>query len=352
MPTLHAQLKEVFKTEDLQFLGVVSPKTFSDFERYQTWLGQEKHGGMVYLEKNQECRRDLNLALSGVESVISFALPYYFETSEKEFRIARYAQFQDYHTLMKQKGERVVEKIQELLQETAHAWRVTVDSVPVLERALAGKTGEGFIGKNTCFIHPRFGSFLLLGEILTTYPIPFEEKVEGTSCGTCTLCQVECPTGALSKDYEIDARKCLAYWTIEHRGVIPFEYWPHLKEFVFGCDLCQDVCPFNREAKNQLPASIPRTRYPGLYETAVMDETQYKTYFGGTPMTRAKREGLKRNALIAMVVSHHPRLHEAMENVSKDAAGFLKETLEQIPTYLKLGQNQTMVRNNNVEMRQ
>lgn len=342
-----ASLTDIFEKEEVKFLGVVSPEIAADFRRYETWIENQQHGSMHYLEKNSECRRDLNRVLENVKSVFSFALPYDHPITETEFKIARYAKFEDYHGLLRKKGERLVEALRTHYQDTSHSWRVTVDSAPILERALAKKTGEGFIGKNTCFIHPKYGSFLLLGEVLTSLTVSEVSKEVTESCGTCTLCQVECPTGALSKDYEIDARKCLAYWTIEHRGVIPFEYWPYLKEYVFGCDICQDVCPYNENARGTLPKSISLKKYPGLFETATLSEKDYQTYFGGTPLTRAKRDGLRRNALIAMTVSQHPRLAEAKERVDQDAAGFLKETLLQIPTYLKVTGNRTMVATTN-----
>src|SRR5690606_6307703 len=144
--------------------------------------------------------------------------------------------------------------------------RVMVDTAPVLERALAAKTARGFIGKNTCYIHPLLGSFLMLGVVLTDIPLPSDERVPvdparhlpSGGCGACRECQVHCPTGALDADYRIDAKKCLAYWTIEHRGVIPERFWPWIGTYYFGCDICQITCPYNMKDRHaKLAADIP-----------------------------------------------------------------------------------------------
>jgi len=216
--------------------------------------------------------------------------------------------------------------------------RVVVDSAPILERALAARTRRGFIGKNTCFIHPEKGSFFLLAEILLTLPLPADQPARvdvqhrgpDGGCGSCKRCQVHCPTGALNEAYQLDAKRCLSYWTIEHRGPVPEEFWPYLADYLFGCDICQLVCPYNRGAVVTSRTDLVRLGdLPSLLAIVTMDQASYVRWFGGTPMTRAKREGLQRNALIAMVVTNDGRLEEALASVTTESHPVLIETKRQ-----------------------
>lgn len=333
-------LSNYLERQGLICLGTVSPNTFNDFQKYQEWLASGFQGTLHYLEKNQDCRKSAQSALVGAQAVIVFALPYapqesYPASPTEEPRIAAYARIPDYHSLMKELALRAIEDWKHEVGDKSVEWRVCVDTVPILERAFAKKTGLGFIGKNTCFIHDEKGSFLLLGEILTTAPFQVIEKTSTLGCGSCNLCQAECPTGALQKDYQIDSRKCLSYWTIEQRGPIPEEFWPGVAKYWFGCDICQLVCPYNQQAKgNALPENIPRLQFPSLFEVATMNEQQYQRFFRGTALTRAKRSGLRRNALIAMTVNQDPRLQKALEIAENDQESPIRETLEQIQNYL------------------
>ncbi len=326
-------IQKAIEREGLLFLGVVPLEVEEDFRRYQEWLAQGRQAGMQFLEKYQELRLDPRKLLDNARSAILVALPYDLGAEMPPPRVAQYARFCDYHQVLWERGERIALALG--LQKS----RVVVDSAPVLERALAASSERGFIGKNTCFIHPDHGSFLLLGEILTTEslhldsrtsPRSFEKKSKEGGCGPCKQCQVACPTGALDKDYQIDARRCLAYWTIENRGPIPEEFWPHLAEYYFGCDLCQTSCPYNVSRGRKLPSDLEIKEIPSLFEVATMTETQYQKFFGGTPLTRAKRNGLRRNALIAMKVTRDPRLSEALILADKDAESPIRETLEAI----------------------
>jgi epoxyqueuosine reductase len=331
--------RELFETElakeGLSLLGIVSLIVDEDYQRYCHWVFESKHAEMRYLEKNLNLRKEPQSLLPGARNAIIFALPYFqgdvWPASETEApRAAQYARFEDYHKSMRQRAQKVSARAGLSEEE----FRVTVDSAPILERALAAKSQSGFIGKNTCFIHPEWGSFLLLGEILTTKDFVWDTPVKDAGCGTCTLCQVECPTGALNEDYQIDSRRCLSYWTIEHRGTIPEEFWPWLGKYYFGCDICQLVCPYNGEAtKNKLPETIRPRNFPSLFEIATMDQADYERHFGGTPTTRAKRGGLIRNALIAMRVTGDPLLTKAMEITRQETDPVLKATLDQISKY-------------------
>ncbi len=332
---------------NLVYLGTVSLEVERAYQRFETWLAEGRAGGMEYLRKYPDLRNEPEKLLPGAKAALIFGLPYDLgDTKEIESpRVAQYARIEDYHRHLKKE----LEKVAASLPGTS---RVLVDTAPVLERALAAKCKTGFIGKNTCFIHPKHGSFLLLGEIFTTGPVKidlrnqpevFAQKTSEGGCGPCRLCQDVCPTGALNKDYSIDAGKCLAYWTIEHRGPIPEEYWPHLKDYYFGCDLCQTACPYNHPRKKR--SLLEGKPIPELFEIATMDEAFYQRCFGGTAMTRAKRNGLRRNALIALFVTGHPRMSEALEMASQDPTEPVGETIQTIRSKL-LGWNSQNVESN------
>ncbi len=336
-------IERLFCSVELTLFGVTATRSQQAYERFRWWLNEGRHAGMTFLEKNAQFREQPALLLKGAKSVLAFGLPYFQgETLEQVLkdgvpRIAQYARFRDYHREMRTRALEVIEGLKELYP--VDVFRVAIDSAPLLERSFASNTQQGFIGKNTCYIHPEKGSFYLLGEILTSAEIPFDEAArvdpyqhlpEG-GCGKCDRCQVNCPTGALNTDYSIDSKLCLAYWTIEHRGTIPEKFWPWLKTYYFGCDLCQLACPYNRgKDLPMLSDSFSRIKEPSLYEIAVMDQNQYETWFGGTPLTRAKRGGLRRNALIAMTVTGDARLREAMDRGRMDAESVVLETIEQI----------------------
>lgn len=329
--------------QGLLHLGVVSLQTEQDYSRFARWLEEKKHAGMRYLENHRDLRKNPSLLLPNAKVAIVVALPYYGGETGEFPKVAQYARFRDYHRILKERGRALFQRVLRDVK-TTEEFRVAVDSAPILEKALATKTELGFMGKNTLYIHPLYGSFLLLAEILTTLELPIDDKIfvspekrsEVGGCGSCKSCQVACPTGALQTDYSIDANRCLAYWTIEHRGLIPEEFWPWLSEYWFGCDVCQTVCPYNQRTENQtLPSSIQPISMPSLYTVATMSQPEYERYFGGTAMTRAKRNGLRRNALIAMTVTGDPLLGTALGKASQDCGYPIAETLNQIENYLE-----------------
>lgn len=334
-------LKKCFSENGLSFLGLVAKQDLSrDTDFFSRWISDGNHASMKYLSDNEEVRSDLSRVLPDVRSVMCFALSYQKSTGPFP-RIAGYAQTFDYHKIMKKLAEKVLNRLKEAFPElqTCTA-RVCVDTAPVPERSYAcASSSSGIIGKNSMFIQPGVGSFLLLGEILLTVDLRLTEDVPPentsphhvvkTSCGPCRRCQVHCPTGALSLDYQVDSRLCLSYWTIEHRGVIPQKFWPYLKKYWYGCDICQDVCPFNRVQSKPLETShnsIHKGVGVDLLSVVMMTEEEYRTWFGGTAMTRAKREGLSRNALIAMWASQDLRLQRAIDFADRSESLVLRET--------------------------
>ncbi|MEY4629992.1 MAG: hypothetical protein RIQ81_112 [Pseudomonadota bacterium] len=342
---LTERLEREFASRGLLFLGIANLDVRRDHERFLKWLAAGHQASMSYLEKNSAPRQDPQKVLPHARTAIVFALPYAQHdesqalTGTQSPRIAKYARLKDYHRIMWRGGEEVVRAV--FPGQPPEATRVCVDTAPLLERAVASNTGAGFTGKNTCFIAGEKGSFLLLGTILTTLELPPTNpsakplaRENFNSCGTCTRCHVHCPTGALSMEEErwvLDSRKCLSYWTIEHRGTIPPEFWPWLGKYWYGCDICQDVCPFNRNGAKLLRQDLIRNvESIKLKDVAMMDDAFYQASFGGTAMTRAKRNGLRRNALIAMHVTNDPTLEDVIPKVIDDEDTVVRETAREI----------------------
>lgn len=334
---LQSEVRQFIEKEGLVCIGFVDLKKEERFQYFESWLNENKHAEMSYLENYQNLRKDPSHILPGAKQAILIGFPYYqgdrhsFNTPQHP-RVAQYAKFPDYHKVLKKKCESILASI--LKHHPEEYGRVLVDSAPILERALAEKSLNGGIGKNTMYIHPQYGSYLLLSEIFISFALikDVSEEKETLSCGTCMRCQNFCPTGALTP-YSLDARKCIAYYTIEHRGPIPIEYWKHLKTYIFGCDICQLVCPFNRKVEKVSNLALKLDEFPPLLDVVKMDAAYYERVFGGTPMTRAKRSGLRRNALIAMIVKKDEWVSEAIKCVLNDEDPVLKETVKQIPDY-------------------
>lgn len=249
--------------------------------------------------------------------------------------VARYARGRDYHNLI---GKRA-RKLAEMLRDEGHAARVSVDAVPVLERAWAQQAGVGFIGKNCCLIIPGLGSHVLLATVVTSAELPADAPMQ-ERCGSCRLCLDACPTRAFVDTRELDARRCISYLSIEHRGPIDEELREGMGLHLFGCDDCQDVCPFNRTAPPPPETTTPFAPDPRLdieaAELLAMDDARFEAWAIGSPLKRPKREGMARNAAIVLGNTrerrHLPVLHEAASShdseVVRDAARWAIERIE------------------------
>ncbi len=267
---------------------------------------------MHWLERRSEVRLAPSQVLSGARSVLVVALQYApfpsLDGSQEEDepggdlwpRVARYARGVDYHDLMGERLRTLGERIREGFP--GHETRHYVDTGPVLERELAARAGLGAVGKNTNLLHPEAGSWFLLGELFTTLELTADPPVADL-CGRCTRCLEACPTGALPAPYRLDSNRCISYWTIEHRGSVPAAVRPLLGDWVFGCDVCQEVCPANAAVE---PATDPALRLPAerreldLVGLLALRREDYVERFRGSPLKRAKLAGLKRNAALAM----------------------------------------------------
>jgi epoxyqueuosine reductase len=308
--------------------GVVKAEAFPELARTKEWLERGYAGQMNYLSDPRRC--DPRSVMEGIRSVIVCALSYNTDqprstdlaglASRGEPRgwVSRYAWGSDYHEVMREKLESLAEALYERYQQPFLS-RVYVDTGPLSERVLAKHAGLGWVGKNTLLLNQRAGSFFFLGVILTTLELtpslgPAEPRPVDL-CGSCRRCIDACPTEALVEPYLMDARRCIAYLTIEHRGSIPEELREGIGWQVFGCDICQDVCPWNRRAPvtslpNFQPRKMPEATasgedadslfMPRLARLAAMTEADYRQAFRGSPVKRAKWRGLVRNACIAL----------------------------------------------------
>ncbi|NOU45858.1 MAG: tRNA epoxyqueuosine(34) reductase QueG [Bacteroidales bacterium] len=263
----------------------------------EEWLSLGYQGDMTYLERNKEKRYNPKLLVDHAWSVVSVLYNYFPEEKlpvEDNYKISKYAYGTDYHIVIK-------DKLNELFQFTKAYWpdltgRVFTDSAPVLDRAWAEKSGLGFIGKNTCLIHPRKGSFHFVGHLILSIPLAANNKPVTDYCGTCRRCIDACPTGALVAPHKLDARKCISYLTIENKQ--PFSQDYHFDDWIFGCDICQDVCPWNRFSE---PHSEPLFRLTdeikALKKTdwESLTEESFNMIFKDSAVKRTKFSGLKRN---------------------------------------------------------
>ena len=304
---------------DLVGIGPAQPLTGAD--HYTAWLANGYQGEMAYLARVDAVakRRDLSLILPGIRSAVAVGINYYSSASDPDLRddpsrgvIASYAHGDDYHDLLTSRLGQLGAFIQAEAGQPV-VYRAYADTGPILERDLAASAGLGFIGKNANLIHPRRGSWLLLGELLLTLDLPpvtaisgpaFGQVAHDGTCGNCSRCLDSCPTNALVAPYVVDARRCISYLTIELKGAIPCELRPLIGNHIFGCDICQQVCPWNRQfAKPTTEAAFqPRSGFatPQLLDLIVLDEAGFRTRFARSPVERAKRRGLLKNVAVAL----------------------------------------------------
>ena len=274
--------------------------------RLTQWLERGYHATMAWMERTPEKRADPRLILPGCRSMVCVGLNYLTDDRADEQpgfgRIARYAWGRDYHNVLGTKLKQLEERITILAPQAST--RSYVDTGPIMEKAWAEQAGLGWIGKHSNLVSAEHGSWLLLGEILTTLELDQDEPATDL-CGSCTLCIQACPTQAITEPYVVDANRCLSYLTIEHRGTIdtiPNDLQRQFGNHIFGCDDCLDVCPFNLRAgftKEPAFTPSPLTLAPSLETLAQMDEATFRASFHHSPIRRAKLAGLQRNAAIA-----------------------------------------------------
>ena len=316
-------------------------------QEYADWVAAGFAGEMSYMTRDPDRRSDLRRVLPDARSIIVVGLSYYTLDLPDEIKhdpsrglIARYAWGVDYHAVMTPRLNELAKFVREESGRAgipAPATKAYVDTGAVLERDWAQLAGLGFVGKNTCLINPRMGSWLFLGVVITDVdlgvdpsPQPSPRKGEGVGCGTCSRCLAACPTNAFPSPYVLDARRCISYHTIELRGSIPIELRPLIGNRIFGCDICQEVCPWptrfatpTRE-RSFFPIDLDRAA-PKLIELAQFTEEGFRRRFEGTPILRSKRRGLLRNVAVALGNWGSAEAREALKRLAGDPDPLIAE---------------------------
>jgi len=303
---LAARIRE--RADELGFdrVGIARAEPLSlEGERLAAWLAEGRHGAMGYMAETAAVRADPTHTgmLPSARSVVVLATSYRRREPPEgpsPGRVARYAQGRDYHNVLQKRAR----KLADLVREAGHAARVGVDTLPIYERAWAQRAGVGFIGKNCCLIVPGLGSHVLLTALVTSAALPPDAPMK-ERCGACTACLDGCPTSAFVAPRQLDARRCISYLTIEQRGAIPEPLRASVGDWMFGCDACQDVCPYNRsappdEARTAPFASDPRWRTHDAAALLAMDDATFGAYAQGSPIKRPGRAGMARNAAIVL----------------------------------------------------
>ncbi|MFP4322278.1 MAG: tRNA epoxyqueuosine(34) reductase QueG [Anaerolineales bacterium] len=328
-----AQVRAQARALGFNLVGIIPAEPAPTLDAYLRWIDAGMHGTMGYMarEDRQARRRDLNVILPGVRSLILVGLDYADHSVPEKLlrdplrgRISNYAWGADYHDLMTPRLESLAAWLAERSGD-APAQRVYVDTGAILERAHAHQAGLGFVGKNTMLIHPRRGSYFFLGEILTTLAFDdYDEPARASMCGTCTRCLAACPTDAFPAPYVLDARRCISYLTIELKTAIPPELRPLLGNWVYGCDVCQQVCPFVKRFSAAHPThedafrpTDPDTAAPPLRDLLRLTPQDFNARYAGSPIQRIKHARLLRNACVAAGNSGAPELIPQLEPLAK-----------------------------------
>jgi epoxyqueuosine reductase len=304
---LSAQIKEAAQRLGFELVGISPMRPAPHEQSFAQWLREGLAGNLDYMQRTESLRRDPRELVPWAVSIISVGMNYYsgysrpVESSESRGWISRYAWGDDYHNLMKGKLEALLESIGQFHDGNIQG-KAFVDSGPVLERDFAGIAGLGWIGKNTHLISPKKGSWFFLGELFVDLPLAYDRPIRDR-CGRCDLCLKACPTGAFVGPYVLDARRCISYLTIELKDWMPRSLRPLVGNHIFGCDICQEVCPYNVKALPTAEIAFqPRSglHAPELIAFLSLSEAEFRQRFRASPILRAKRRGFLRNVAVAL----------------------------------------------------
>ena len=358
--TIAEQLKRRASQLGFVLTGIAPAATPGRLDAFHAWLDAGYAGQMTYLHEHRQAYRHPRHVLDGCRSILMLAMPYGpaqppdapaqppdapaqpsadpaqpsadpAQPSDGDdarlAKVARYAQGElDYHDLI---HERLKQLRSWLLEQQPQALvRGVVDTAPLLERELAATAGLGWIGKNTLLLNRRWGSYFFLAALLTDLDLPADEPDDKNYCGTCTACLDACPTAAFPSPFVLDARRCISYLTIEHRAALDPSLQTQLSGWVFGCDVCQQVCPWNRRAPHSSEAAfVPRADLAEVDILTLLElsETEFRQRFRRTPLWRAKRRGLLRNAILIAGTRRIPEAYAALDRLCSDEEALLRE---------------------------
>jgi len=335
------KVKALARELGFELAGVTSARPTIESLFYPVWLEQGFAAEMDYLKgRRGEMRADPRSLLPSAQSVICVGMVYNTDlpySTEVECGdrgwISRYAWGEDYHDVLKQKLHKLVERLRE--EAGPFDYKVCVDTSPLLERAYAHRAGLGWIGQNTCLISEELGSWFFLGEVLTSLELEIDQPAP-FRCGTCTRCIEACPTGAIvptgqadGPAYALDSNRCISYWNIELRGPIPEENRAEVGANLFGCDICQDVCPWNRDAaRTDAEQFQPKNELPSLAELAALTEEEFSERFKHAPIERARYRGFLRNVAVAMGNSGERKFLERLKMLAESPDPVIQEHAE------------------------
>ena len=304
LPARHtATVKQIARKHGFDFCGIAKADFLEEeAPRLEAWLKKGMHGQMAYMGNHFDKRLDPRKLVEGAQSVIVFGYNYFPAKDlarPDSFKIAKYAYGKDYHHVIKAKLRHWLEDVR--AEIGAIGGRIFVDSAPVLERPWAAKAGIGWVGKNSLLLNRNMGSFFFLAEFITDLELLADNPM-GDFCGTCTRCMDACPTEAIPAPYVVDGSKCISYLSIELKDAIPPAFKDKMEDWIFGCDICQDVCPWNRFSRpHQEPAFLPHPQLPDMRKSDWLEITEdlFRELFRGSAVKRTKYEGLTRNIRFA-----------------------------------------------------
>jgi epoxyqueuosine reductase len=322
--TLAAEVKQRARALGFDLVGITTAEPPPHAGQFRQWLQRQFHGEMSYMAGNADKRIAPRAVLHDARSVIAVGLNYYAGDHVGAGRVARYAWgTRDYHNLMATMLQQLADEICRM-GSTATSVCSYVDTGPVLERDLAQRAGIGFIGKHTNLISRKLGNWIFLGEVLTNLELA-PDRPEREYCGKCHRCIDACPTRAIVGPYQLDARLCISYLTIELKGSIPVELRPLIGDRIFGCDDCLEVCPWNRFARQSPVREFQRRELPPLTEFLLWDDKQFRDFFRGTPIYRIKRRGFLRNVCVALGNIGDQSALPALERACNDVEPLVRE---------------------------
>jgi epoxyqueuosine reductase len=341
MDDLPDRLKQQARALGFDLAGIAPATPADGFDRLADWLARGFAGEMAYMHRHADARRHPHSVLPQVRSVVMVALNYNpppddVPAQTPRARVARYARGADYHDVLRERLGRLLAWLQ--AQRPGCRGRAVVDTAPLLERDFARRAGLGWFGKNTMLLHKRLGSYFFLGALLTDVELCPDTPFTASHCGTCTACLDACPTGAFTGPGWLDSRRCISYLTIELRGPVPEDLRAGVGDWLFGCDICQEVCPWNRKAPaGRDPALAPRADLEHIDPAELLSLTQeeFRHRFRGIALMRARRRGLLRNAALVLGNAGDtralPALRRALEDpepLVRDAAAWAIERIQ------------------------
>jgi epoxyqueuosine reductase len=329
-------LKRRAREAGADLAGIAPARPLAEAAAYSKWIADGRQAEMQYMARNADSREDITKWYAEAKSVLvcgfSYSGPDANPPREGRGRLARYAALPDYHPEIKRRLGEVLDWLK--TAAPGADGRIFVDTSPVLERLYARYGGLGWVGKNTMLISPKKGSFFFLAGIALNLDLP-HDAAETDHCGSCTRCIDACPTDAFPEPRVLDANKCIAYFTIEHRGEIPDAMRPGVGDWILGCDVCQDVCPWNRFSRAGSAFGAPEETSLPLADLSRLTAQEFKSRFGATPVSRPKRRGFLRNVALAMGNERAPRHRPDLERLAADADPVVAEqarwSLAQLP---------------------